>query len=272
MTNLNKRAKKDLIFSRHHLMNFCKKETNVKDFYKECFIHLNGLSRFRIRISSPKEKELEDYGIFRARECYEGVPFENVKDLWEPPSEVTKLGRCNDVKSPMFYCSNHLGTALIETGATNGSCWCLGEFSIISNDLECILMGLKEQSFLKQDTNYKHVDFWPKKKEILDSYLYNVFRKNGKRKKNVYIQTAAITQFVLNPEFTKNVDGVIYPSVACGHNGINIAINPDRAREKLILQKVLFIQIENINQKQVKYRVLSEGEVEGERIKWKGEY
>ena len=48
---------------------------------------------------------------FRVRINENGNLFENVKDLWWPPAECVRRGRCNDDGQPVFYYSDSEETA-----------------------------------------------------------------------------------------------------------------------------------------------------------------
>ena len=57
---------------------------------------------------------------FRVRINENGNLFENVKDLWWPPAECVRRGRCNDDGQPVFYYSDSEETATIEKQPNKG--------------------------------------------------------------------------------------------------------------------------------------------------------
>src|SRR6266542_3581862 len=53
--------------------------------------------------------------VYRVRANRDGKSFNTVQDLWHPkPEFVKRRGRCNEAKSPVFYCADSDMTAIIE--------------------------------------------------------------------------------------------------------------------------------------------------------------
>jgi hypothetical protein len=99
-------------------------------------------------------------GAYRARVNTSSKPFQNVSELWYPPSSaVTKLGRLNKIGEPVFYASNKANVAAIETRPNEGDTVTI--MKMLSqkeiDKLQCVEIGLahskaSEIQHLKADT------------------------------------------------------------------------------------------------------------------------
>jgi len=60
-------------------------------------------------------REIVAKKIFRARKTPQNIVFNRVNELWYPPTNlITKYGRCNNINSTIFYCSDSEPTAILE--------------------------------------------------------------------------------------------------------------------------------------------------------------
>lgn len=150
-------------------------------------------------------------------------------DVWWPPSPG--LGRVNRAGVPILYTSESLETALRECRVEIGESFHLIQYS---------LLGGESLSF--SDIQYDISDFpvaltvnQSKYLRKIQSFLYDVFTRM-EVEPDYYSLTNHLADSFMN---MPNVDGYMYPSVAGLGKGINFAIFPIIARNKLKFDCVL---------------------------------
>lgn len=89
-------------------------KTANEKYVEKLTTRLLGYGRIQriLNVRSPK--------TFRVRINEKEKLFENVKDLWWPPPERVRRGRCNDEGKPVFYYSDSEETAIIEKQPNKG--------------------------------------------------------------------------------------------------------------------------------------------------------
>lgn len=246
------------------------------DYFEECKIALRGVVMPLIAASSNSAKFSNDYGIFRARSCTQDHLFENVSELWEPPPNLAKLNRCNESGQPMLYCANHFSTAVIETGARINTFWTVAKFDLpAEKPLLCLALGFRKHSFLSQTPKgNSNNDFYigiseslQKKNNLIDDFIHKSFRVSNSYNPQIYKQTNAITKCFLGAN-SSNVQGLLYPSVAAGLKGANLAFFPTFARKNLILKSAYFFKLLKLDQKKIEIEPYGAGVISNDKILW----
>lgn len=127
-------------------------------------IEINSLDRFRNDLLSTVEPEkvekllkwyLESYGginfkfgyerpIFRARKCESEHGYNNISEIYPPPSNKCTTGRMNEEGQAIFYGAFSPGTALAEINAQEGDYVHLAHFQLpekSENGMRCFAIG-----------------------------------------------------------------------------------------------------------------------------------
>lgn len=195
--------------------------------------------------------------------------------------EINGYGRANKPKQSIFYCADKDYTAVFETSRLNRSCLSeVCEFEIITTgkwelkqDLNYILMwkspnAIERNSFVKEYN--KKIDGIAKNKFGEDSYkeidnflsfLSSEFTKKVNSHDDYKISCAFSNVFYMREDLDFNVDGISYPSAQSAEYGINLALFPEKIKEKIklvsasrqtfILNKGQYIQIEDKQSKKI---------------------
>lgn len=225
---------------------------------------------------APGPKEDPHYGIFRAR-FFNDLPT-HTKFIMEPPPEaVLNIGRCNNIKESIFYCSNHFATALIECRAKAGERWVVGDFEFNDDEsLTAVALGVKRQAILKQSISSETPESFladfddsnKKKHYLVDNHLHKSFNTYIEPASHKYKRTLAATYFFTDR--WRLVDSILYPSVAAGLNGVNVAIKANARKRVLKIKKAYSVTIDRLDIKKfaLSYSPNAVGFIDGEEIKW----
>ena len=256
----------------------------VKEFDKIITSELGGIYNFLMPL---KHKEFS-FRIFRVREV---SSFNNINLFTEhsyPPPSITKFGRCNFPKHPVFYGSNNAITALIEVIRNEnfvGKRYCISSWKINNPDEELIFENFL-QSNLHPENNF---DVLAKAKVNRISEPFKISKiKISKTQKNGIAEFIQFldTQFINDNNYSfsavlahrqiyanhnYNTDILLYPSVQSEMKGVNLAINPNFVDNHLQLERCYIIEVNSYDIKTGKFNItfLEYGDVIKNQFFWK---
>lgn len=200
-------------------------------------------------------------GLIRQRVNEKGRDFNMISDLSYPPAYCIRgYERANLPYQPMFYaCSFPVNydeenippprvIALQETSSffkdksSSGIERCTVSRWVVTKDLELVAMPFLADYKMPYSLIQQIKDGWNNMLQTNDvnedgrelvEYMANEIGKEFQRNVD-YFKIANFVNYLLNvSEKTKNVDGVIYPSVPAGGSGFNIALRPSVIGEKV---------------------------------------
>lgn len=269
---LSTRSVKEIKQSLEKLSKVDLSKETPESYFEKCVVVLRGVSMPKLILSMFQNDDNSEYGVFRARRCEPDDPFTHVDDFWAPPSGKTQIGRCNLEGDPILYCANHFGTALIEAGATQGSFWVIGDFEFMpSKEITAVAFGFPKNGILKQaiihDEPFEPIEEGNRKKNnLINEFLHKSFRESSSQNEWVYNKTAALSRY-----FYSFTGAFVYPSVASGLNGVNIAIKPEVAKSCVRLRKAYYVRFDSVDLKKGKLKVapIREGRIVRNKVVWK---
>jgi hypothetical protein len=187
---------------------------------------------------------------YRVRANRDAGCFNNVQDLWYPrPEFVRHRGRCNEAKSPVFYCGDSDMTAIIELHPEVGDLLTVLEVGLKDPKSQPLVMTVGIHEFTAK-SNPKYGGTPPDQDEahqlflkseglvetnpMLDRYLTEVFMQVvDKDNDDAYKVTAAIARIMFgqdeffykdgSPAPRQEVHGLAYPSIRADKLGANVA-------------------------------------------------
>ena len=227
--------------------------------------------------------------IFRAREANLNTDFNLIREHSYPPIDLTRMGRCNFPKYPVFYGSDNAMTALIEVARNTSNPnkkYFISKWEILSPE-ETLIFQTFLQTELPEENLYKIFQKEIKEKinepfeksfnEKLDpvrekglikylSYLDSSFIRD-----NDYSLSASLAYRTLYAEHNYRTDILMYPSVQTKFQGVNLAIQPNFVENYLKLNRIYEVSLENYNSDQgsVSISFHKYGIVEKNVVMWK---
>ncbi len=210
-------------------------------------------------------------------------PLENIESripFWTPRKEYVKNynGRANLKGEPVLYCSDNVGTCILESRINIGDIGYLCEY-----DINCQNNYIFYNSIVPFDLNSNDLmSHWSKgKKELIQKYfpddllpysdhlnaLYNYLAKVFAECEYPYVLSSWISHKIFN--FKKaNCAFIIYPSAAAGLKRMNIVFKPSFANKYLSISSITKFQVILENEKII-LKVLDKGfENQSRRIIW----
>jgi len=193
----------------------------------------------------------------------------HIDELWAPPPNKTKKGRCNFDQEPVLYVSTDPANCFAELNIQLKQqvymiCYKrkIGSLSlraVFGTDLKAI--GLEEQIFTNENDTLSY--------RILREFLRSEFMKPTCRECSgsnfIYNMTASICSLL---RAGPNVDGFVYPSAVNSFNQ-NVALLPDCAKQKLELQDVRIVKLISNNADEVAYEFLFKGILDDKKqVNW----
>jgi len=223
--------------------------------------------------------------IYRTRTHTTEDYFNNILDIGITPKKfIASFGRCNRPAQSVFYASENRQTSyaeLIESwskGKNTGDCISvtIGRWKL-KDDIDVIVIPSVDKS--DQVSEYDKVYGEILKEYLLTfdeytrssfvetyNYLFEIFRKSSNGNNLNYILTAAVSNILLMHPESKS-DGIFYPSVPFGLQGVNFAITEKYAIEKLELVGALRNRFEIIDFNEDGQPIFKEREaIEAKRI------
>jgi hypothetical protein len=256
----------------------------VKEFDKILSSELGLILNYLIKL---KHKEFS-FGIFRARELNS---FNNVNLFTEhsyPPPSITKFGRCNFPKHPVFYASNSAITALIEVIRNHdflGKKYCISSWKINNPEEELIFENFL-QSNLHPENNFNilanaavnriaepfknsNIKISKTQKEGILEFMK--FLDTQFINDNNYSFSAALAHRQIYAKHNFNTDILMYPSVQLNMKGVNLAINPNFVDNYLQLLRCYIIEVNSFDINTGKFTItfFQYGDVIKNKLFWK---
>jgi len=221
-----------------------KKGDNVKDYieyfnnqFAKCF--KNGFIPYLIQ-----KHELFDTSFYRFRKFKEIKDFDNYLEYSYPrPENCTEIMRANLPRFPVFYCSHHPTTAILEMEKWN------------DNETKYVVSKWVKKNKTFQ---FSHIPTYPDRPEFSDILIQTVQKwangnesyKNGLIKflefvgneiikDNDYSVSAYISYKYI---YENNIDLLSYPS-CIDFRGINFAISPNIIDKEIVLDRVYIVEL-----------------------------
>lgn len=218
-----------------------------------------------------KHKEFS-FRIFRVREV---DSFNNINLFTEhsyPPPSVTKFGRCNFPKNPVFYGSNNPITALLEVNRNanfSSKRFCISSWKINNPEEELIFENFL-QSNLNQENNFS-VLARANIKKIVEPFKASGVKISKSQKDGIaefmkffdtqfisdnnYSFSAALAHRQIFAKHNYNTDILLYPSIQSNMKGVNLAINPNFVDNHLQLQRCYIVELNSYDIETGKFNI-----------------
>ena len=217
---------------------------------------LENLDRQSIAIDEPKYKIsrlMKGYAafskkiganiVFRSRPTPKDKLFNTVNELWYRPAHLnTQYGRCNNINSTIFYCSDREATAILEQQPNIGDHLTILKCQLIEpNNVPHVMEpGLPEFTAqhnpqlggtIPENTPYGRAYLRNKEDQLkniaIRSFLVKEFTQSvDVGDEDQYKISVAISEILMSNDV---FDGICYPSIATQHKGTNLALKPTSA-------------------------------------------
>lgn len=240
-------------------------------------IELNSLDRFRNDLLNTIEPEkvegflkwyLSSYGginfkfgydrpIFRARKCLTEHGYNNISEIYPPPSRKCRTGRMNDEGQAIFYGAFSIGTALAEINAQEGDYVQIANFQLPEKaDIGIICFAIGEVYNAYHGNNTISVGLFNEIRDLIHriggndvrdllSFLYmdafsaELLNSIHAHEKN-YIYSRVFCRLLLDKH--PDVDGLIYPSAKI-KGTTNIVLRPETVKSKMQLVSNVVLKV-----------------------------
>ncbi len=234
-------------------------------------------------------KESFPFSLYRARDFDTFTNINLIREHSYPPTDVTKMGRCNFPKHPVFYSSNNLLTALMECLRGNvvpNKKYCLSKWQLKNankkiviqnflqtnlppeNDFNDIKNLFKENIGLPFERSFGKPLESSRKDGLIEylNFLHDSFIHD-----NNYSLSATLSHKNLYAKHDFRADILIYPSVQSSLRGVNFALNPNFVEHNAFLSRLYVISVGeyNTNTSRIKFCISEFAEVVGSNIIWK---
>jgi hypothetical protein len=223
--------------------------------------------------------------IFRIREI---ATFTNINLFSEhsyPPINLTGFNRCNFPKSPVFYCSDHPMTALMEVIRNTDfkkRKFCVSKWEIIDSGKQFVFQTFL-QTKIHQDNHYgvlkdAEIEQIAKPfenkldKEREDGLVeYLKFLHSAFINDRSYALSASIAHRSLYAKHNLATDILMYPSIQTLCKGVNMAISPNFVDNMMRVQRFYVLELDNYNIETGKFNVTISkyGDIDKNVIFWK---
>lgn len=215
-----------------------------------------------------KPKEFP-FGIFRAREITQNSNLDLFAEHSYPPPMITKLGRCNFPKYPVFYSSNNPITALAEAVRESDYTkkkFCISSWEIIDSDeilifesfLQTELHPKNQFSLLAEMLLKKLNDPFEEKldddrKKALAEFMNYVDSQFINDKTYSFSASLAHRQLYANHNFCTDI--LMYPSAQTLMQGVNLAISPNFVDNHMRIKRFYILELESFDRVSGKFNV-----------------
>lgn len=203
---------------------------------------------------------------------------------YTPINLTTGIQRCNFPHKPVFYCSNDVGTAIMELIRNQPfnkernylvSKW-IKEPNIKTKIVPFLFNKLPEQNYYRilGDKALSSIpDIFQKnlnKSQVKGLRLYLQFLSEAFLTEN-YSLSASLAHRILYANHNYRADMFVYPSVQLDHKSVNIAIHPNYVDTCMKIERIYSINVEKIDKKKGEFKIIINkyAEVENSRIVWK---
>lgn len=168
--------------------------------------------------------------------------FRNSQQLWAPPENLCKQGRCNKNGQSLLYCSIDSSIIVFELRPSVGDEFTIMEYRCLKELGPLCMVGIKEIHEKHKTLSGKILDYYNDlsvERQLID-YAIGVMFKSDKQSSfpELYNITNAITSIYLDDQ-RSNVSqdkmlGLIYPSIThADFYGVNVVLVPELAKKIL---------------------------------------
>ena len=243
--------------------------TNIKKFKKKIFSII--YKEYKVQRNTIKNHKCKDLNLsfFRVRELSSFTDLNAFSEHSYPPINLTKMGRCNFPKNPVFYCSNDPGTSLMEVIRENNfekKQYCISRWKIRKNDNELLFENYlridlpKENVFKDLNKNvYDQIKeaFAGKisESQIKGTIKYFEFLDESFINDNSYSLSATLAHESLFKEHLSRTDILAYPSRQSYYKGVNFAINPNFVDNNMYVDRFYVIDVNHISKNKDRYSI-----------------
>ncbi|MBK9583187.1 MAG: hypothetical protein IPO48_15205 [Saprospiraceae bacterium] len=194
-------------------------DTKAQFLYEQTMLRVIGKNTlaFKRTVSS------DDIILTRVRKnCSSGTLFVNTENVWLPPEEVTRLGRANFPKAPVFYCSDWPATSIFEVKPNQGDWLTITNYKVNIPQFDCIVLGESPDSL----TGFNDL---PPFLQGIHDYFRKIFTERiNEANINNYFKTAIVCK-----GFITESTSIMYPSVASNLNGWNFVFSEKFANKNI---------------------------------------
>lgn len=209
--------------------------------------------------------------------------FTNEKEYWNPPEKsIESYGRCNDIGESMFYCSNELEVAVVETRPSAGDFVTVSTFENIQYEgLEIKRPSFRVKpigvNYLSQIKGFKSCIHDPSQPErskefqemdlFLDSLFYEEVapEENDKYKLTIAVTKIMLTNLINQFHAEKSIHGLIYSSIARDFKGVNILLKPSVANNHFFVRRLQTFEILESESDYITLRLVRRGRTKYQR-------
>jgi hypothetical protein len=191
-------------------------------------------------------------GIFRARKITNANDSEidYIKSIWHPNwKEISeseyRYNRCSDKGENFFYCSNSLETTIKELEPENGDDILIGIFypKFATTKVRCQFAGIEE---LRNNIHYKTVlknyNYYSKNDKKIEELISSKFKERVSKDESFkYKLTIAFSNILLK---NKDIECLIYPSIATKFEFVNFGLKPVFVDEHLYCAEIFQYSVE----------------------------
>ena len=258
---------------------------SIEEFKKEIFSIIHKEFKFQTSALQPQKCKDFKFNLFRVRELSSFTNVDIFSEHSYPPINLTKMGRCNFPKTPVFYCSNDPGTALLEIIRENNfknKKYCISRWKVKSTEeylfFENFLRKKLPKENLFKDLNANLFDQLDKtfEKKLSESQLkgtikYLEFLDKCFIDDDNYSLSATLAHESLFRNHETRTDILAYPSRQTESKGVNFAINPNFVNNNMFVDRFYVIETNSISENKDKYNISfhNYGNVINRLIQWK---
>jgi hypothetical protein len=220
-----------------------------------------------------EDKKFEFYRVTKVSSLSSAEESKRVQTFSYPPKDKCDMARANIEKHPVLYVASNISTAIKESMCEEGNevfltkwtlnkaenvniCSLLSEYkdntktNIIKENPDNFIKENKQEKNSRQETSII-------KKELTKLFLEDSYEASSK-----------IGHYLLYEHKQAQVDIIMYPSTANKEQYYNYAISPDFTDKHVILQEIKRGKVKKTKQGEFEFISLSEGRIEGDKIKW----
>jgi len=261
------------------------KYESIEKFTEEIFSKVFQEFKILPNIVLPTKCKDFKFGLFRVRELSTFTDINIFSEHSYPPIGITKMGRCNFPKKPIFYCSNNPGTSLFEVVRESdfkNKQYCISRWQVNPSD-DYLFFENYLQTELDEENNFKifrdilreklNETFKGKLSDDKMSGLINFleFLDNSFINDESYAISASIAYRSFFPKHNMGTDILMYPSRQSLRKSVNFAISPNFVNNNLSINRFYIVSINDIKKDKSSFNIsfLKYGDVDNRKIMWK---
>lgn len=199
--------------------------------------------------------------------------FSHEGEFWNPPAEFAPIGRCNDIRESLLYCSTSWETSIIESRPKVGDFITVTSFNLkdkekfpfVVNGSRINPIGiqyLSQINSLKENNMFANYDFENRSNEFknLDIFLDDLFHlKTNDKNKFLYKLSVAVTKCIMKNiqmgEAIQQMHGMIYSSIERDKKNYNLVLRPNHTRLLFGVFEIQTFKILESNKDHIKLKI-----------------